>query len=253
MTPPDFITASLLGENLAIIAALLFGLRQSLVRADWPAGRRDDILRWAGAILIAWFGAAVAASWLGFFKGAAGRPPTIELGVFLPIIVGAITLWRSATIRRIVDAVPQSFVVGLQLYRVMGVVFLVLLQQDALPGAFALPAGAGDAFVGLTAPIVALLQARGYRHAATLVLAWNLFGLLDLVVALGTGFLTSPSPLQLLSMDAPNPLISAFPLVTIPVFAVPLAVLLHIVSLTKLRRPVLQHAAAPSSGFARPA
>jgi hypothetical protein len=53
-------------------------------------------------------------------------------------------------------------------------------------------------------------------------------------VAITTAFLTSPSPLQVLMFDRPSDLISAFPLVMIPVFLVPLAVLLHLASLTKL-------------------
>ena len=73
-----------------------------------------------------------------------------------------------------------------------------------------------------------------------------MFGLLDLVVALGTGFLTSPSPFQLLSLAAPNTLVSAFPLVLIPVFAVPLSVLLHVASLMKLRRETVQETTSPS-------
>jgi hypothetical protein len=38
------------------------------------------------------------------------------------------------------------------------------------------------------------------------------------------------------SFDAPNELISAFPLVMVPVFGVPLAVILHVASLIKLSR-----------------
>jgi hypothetical protein len=41
--------------------------------------------------------------------------------------------------------------------------------------------------------------------------------LLDLAVAITTGFLTSPSAFQAFSFDAPNELISAFPLVMVPV------------------------------------
>jgi hypothetical protein len=37
-------------------------------------------------------------------------------------------------------------------------------------------------------------------------------------------------------LNAPNELISAFPLVMVPVFAVPLAVILHVALLIKLRR-----------------
>jgi hypothetical protein len=48
-------------------------------------------------------------------------------------------------------------------------------------------------------------------------------------------------------MNAPNELISEYPLVLVPVFGVPLAVLLHVASLVKLsrnsvRRPALAQA-----------
>jgi hypothetical protein len=77
---------------------------------------------------------------------------------------------------------------------------------------------------------------RGGRRSARWVRAWNLLGIADLVVAVATGFLTSPSPVQLLALDRPNELISAFPLVMIPVFLVPLSVLLHLASFEKLRQ-----------------
>src|SRR5271170_7190039 len=88
---------------------------------------------------------------------------------------------------------------------------------------------------GLLAPVVGIASMRGSRSSSGWLLAWNLFGIADLVVAVATGFLTSPSPLQLLALDRPNELISSFPLVMIPVFLVPLSVLLHLASLKKLR------------------
>jgi hypothetical protein len=101
---------------------------------------------------------------------------------------------------------------------------------------FALPAGAGDVLVGLLAPIVATAQTRKWRNANALLRAWNFLGLADLAVALTTGFLSSPSPLQRFAFDAPNTLISRYPLVMVPVFLVPLAILLHLASLHKLRQ-----------------
>jgi hypothetical protein len=88
----------------------------------------------------------------------------------------------------------------------------------------------------LFAPIVGIAFARGIRGSTGWLWVWNLLGITDLVVAVATGFLTSPSPVQILSLDKPNELISAFPLVMIPVFLVPLAFLLHLASLHKLRQ-----------------
>jgi hypothetical protein len=90
--------------------------------------------------------------------------------------------------------------------------------------------------VGLLAPAVALAFAHDPRGHSRTVALWNMFGIADLIVAVGTGFLTSPSPFQMLALDRPNELISAFPLVLVPTFLVPLSVLLHLASLTKLGR-----------------
>ncbi|MDA0230307.1 MAG: hypothetical protein O3B21_08965 [Proteobacteria bacterium] len=50
------------------------------------------------------------------------------------------------------------------------------------------------------------------------------------------GALTSPGRIQLLANDAPNALISAYPLVMIPTFAVPLSIILPGLCIWKLRR-----------------
>jgi hypothetical protein len=130
--------------------------------------------------------------------------------------------------------VPQSWLVGVQAYRGLGSIFLVLLGIGLLPGEFALPAGFGDVFVGIAAIPVAAVYAGGTPGRGALVVLWNVLGIADLVVAVGSGFLSTPSPLQLLALADPNQLIGAYPLVLIPVFAVPLSIVLHIASLTKL-------------------
>jgi hypothetical protein len=241
MPAPSYVAYTVLGGGLAILAAVLFGLHHAVAHAGWPPRQRATVWRTGSLVLIAWFVAANVLGWLELFRATASRIPTIGFGVFVPIIVGAIALRGSGTLRRILDATPQSWLVGVQLYRAMGVIFLTLFAAGRLPGAFALPAGIGDILVGIEAPLVTLMYARGAPGRERLVRAWNVFGLLDLVVAVTTGFLTSPSPLQMLSLAAPNELITGFPLVMIPVFAVPVAVLLHLASLLKLRQARALH------------
>jgi hypothetical protein len=60
-------------------------------------------------------------------------------------------------------------------------------------------------------------------------------GILDLVVAVGTGFLTSPSTLQQLALDNPNTAITSYPLVLIPTFLVPASIILHVVVIARFR------------------
>ena len=125
---------------------------------------------------------------------------------------------------------------GVQIYRVLGAMFLALWTQNRMPGEFALPAGTGDVIVGLAAPIVAWLNATHSPSARNATIAWNIFGVADLVIAVGSGFLSSPSPYQMLAFDRPNELIVEYPFVLVPAFFVPLSIILHALSLWKLRR-----------------
>jgi hypothetical protein len=230
------LTYLVLGNCVAVTLLILIGMNRALAQANWASAERLAIVRWAAVILIGWLGLAVGLSWLEVYRGSAERFPTIQFGLLSPMLVGGLLLWRSRTLRRVLDAVPQPWIIGIQLFRFIGVIFLVLYGADQMPGSFAWPAGSGDAAVGLLAPIVALSYARNPAANRRMAAAWNLFGIADLLVAVAMGFLTSPSPLQLLALDAPNELISAFPLVLIPVYIVPLAILLHVISLMKLWR-----------------
>ncbi|HEY2528766.1 MAG TPA: MFS transporter [Xanthobacteraceae bacterium] len=236
MSAPAYATYIVLASSLSILVVLLMGLRLAVARAGWNDTERVATLRTATALFILWYALALVLSLAGVFRAAANRLPTIEFGIFVPIIIGSVLLWRSATVRRLVDAVPQSWLVGFQVYRVIGVIFLLLLGDGLFPSVVALPAGGGDVAVGLLAPIVAYAYARGVAARDALVRTWNYLGLLDLAVAVTLAFLSSPSPFQMLSLDAPNKLISVYPLVMVPVFAVPLAVILHLASLVKMAR-----------------
>jgi hypothetical protein len=236
MNVPAYLPFYVLGGSVAIIAALLIGLNSALKRADWVEADRGSALRMAAFGLIGWFAFAVVSAWLGAYQGASDRFPVIQYGIAVPILIGALLIWRSSFLARLLEAVPQQWIVAVQLYRALGLIFLVLYASGRLPGLFAWPAGVGDIAVGLFAPFVASRYARNPLEGAGAVRAWNLFGIADLVVAVGTGFLTSPSALQLFALDNPNELVSAFPLVLVPVYLVPLSIVLHLASLAKLQR-----------------
>jgi hypothetical protein len=234
---PAYLTPVELAGTVTSVAALLFGLYNALKRARLPIRDRRLAVWSAAGLLAAWFLATLLPTILGSYRGVSSRTPTIQYGVLIPIVVGVVLFWRWPALKRVIRLVPQEWIVGVQAYRALGLIFLLLYAGGYLPGAFALPAGIGDVIVGLFAPIVGIAFARGSHGSAAMVRAWNLFGLADLIVAVGTGFLTAPSRFQMLAFDRPNELISAFPLALVPVFLVPLSVLLHLASLAKLRRP----------------
>ncbi len=131
------------------------------------------------------------------------------------------------------QGVSQHLLVGLQLIRPIGMVFVLEHSQGNLPAIFAYPAGLGDLFTGLLAAFVL------YRFWDTAippfwVLLVAFVGLADFASAFFFGFTSSETPVQLFSFDNPNQ-VTEYPLGLIPLFLVPYAVIAHILSITQLR------------------
>jgi hypothetical protein len=217
---PAYLTPYVLSGTLAVVAAILFGLPKALERAGWPAHDRRRASMIGALLLLIWFFAALVPARLGLYRASSSQIPVIQCGLLLPIAAGVALFWLSGPFRRVIQALPQKWIISLQIFRAEGVIFLVLYAGGHLPGVFAWPAGVGDMLVGLLAPMVATAYTRNPSRAAGWLRAWNLFGIIDLIVAVTTAFLTSPSRFQMFAFATPNQLISAFPLVMIPAGAV---------------------------------
>lgn len=233
---PAYLTPFISLSAVLIVAALVW-LVKSATDASTPGAGTTSARFMAGALIFGLLAWSAAAFWLGLIGAYVAAPnsiPTIEFGIMAPIALGIGAYLAVPSVREVVRRLPHAWLIGLQLYRAGGAIFIVLWSLGLLPGIFALPAGIGDVLIGVTAPFVALGYARSGGKARTAVLAWNLLGLLDLTIALTGGFLTTPSRFQMFAFDAPNLLVTQFPLVIIPTFIVPLSILLHLASLAKL-------------------
>jgi hypothetical protein len=237
MNSSFFLSVEIVGVDVVITLVLIAGVRRALRAVGKSPTEINRIVFLLGFTLFAWLILALLLGWSSLFRSAIGQPvPYIALAIGIPILVGILLVQVAKPVQEIISAVPQSQLVAFQFYRVVGVTFLILQAAGLLPSVFALPAGYGDLFVGLTAPLVGYAYRQNHPNRDRFVLWWNLLGIIDLVVAITTGFLSSPSRVQLLSLDSPNTLIGAFPLVMVPIYAVPLSIVLHFVSLTKLSR-----------------
>jgi hypothetical protein len=122
-----------------------------------------------------------------------------------------------------------------QVTRVVGIAFVIALALGKLPAVFALPAGLGDIAIGVEAVFLARSVRRGVVGRSAV---WfNIFGLLDLVVAMTIGITAGLGPTRLLVVTPSTEAISLLPLALILITMVPLAMALHLMSLARLRRP----------------
>jgi hypothetical protein len=163
--------------------------------------------------------------------------PGVGLAVAVPIVLMWLALMRAPSLREGLDHAPLAALVGVHVVRILGVSFLVLQAGNRLPAPFAPVAGWGDIVAGVAAVPVAWLvhrQARGWRATLT---AWNLFGLADLMAAVGLGVLSSPGPLRRIFAEPGTGLMSTLPWLLIPGFLVPLLGTTHLAIFYRLTKP----------------
>jgi hypothetical protein len=170
--------------------------------------------------LVVWLVAAIAI-------GASGLLASLPFPGAQLVILALVTISISAVsargpVRAWVDGLSWRALVGFHGIRLIGFLFVWLGARGALSPLFATRAGWGDAVVavvalGLVAFAVAPTQAKWAYNA------WNLFGLLDLIVAVSTATWVVQQGL------VPGvELLLRLPLALVPLFFVPLLAASHV-------------------------
>ena len=181
-----------------------------------------------------WLLAAIAASVTGAVN-TPGQPPML-LAAFVggPIAAGIAAYAVSASFRAWTGGLSLTWLVGLHIWRFVGFGFVLAWLLGELPGGFAIPEGLGD--VAAAAGAVTLLPSlrRGTAPRGWL-LAWNTFGLADLVSAITMGVLYSNGALGVLAgKGVTTELMVTFPVSLIPTFLVPLFILMHLLTFARV-------------------
>ena len=191
----------------------------------------------AAGVLALWFALVVLLAADGVFVGPPGAPPLALLfAVAAPLIVFLATFRALRPFRDLVLTADLRLTTAIQAWRFAGFGFLALYAHGVLPGMFAWPAGLGDIAIGIGAPWVALAIVRRPDYAASRAfVVWNLLGILDLVVAVGTGALSSMFPAGIAGEVTTAPM-AQLPLVLIPGFFVPVFLMLHFTALLQARQ-----------------
>jgi hypothetical protein len=182
--------------------------------------------------------AAIAGGWVGLASGlgAAGalafapENPVPLIGVLfaVPLLVVGVLALRSQGVRAALLAVPMELLVGLNSLRVLGVLFLFLAADGRLSGPFPYSAGLGDIITGALAIPLALNVARFGLASWRAVRWWNIFGTLDLVVAVTLGITSADgSPLQLIHAGVGSEAMQYLPYCLVPTVLVPFYLITH--------------------------
>ena len=186
------------------------------------AARRFTIV-----VLLVWFATAFTVGALGRVNQP-GTLPTVLLGFLLgPTTLFVVAYFASQTFRAFTNGLSLTLLVGSHLWRFVGVGFVIAWLMGALPAGFGIPEGFGDIIAALGA-LLLIPKLRAGTASRGWLLAWNTFGLLDLISAIVVGSLYSEGAFGILSAGTPTTkLMVTFPVSLIPTFFVPLFILLH--------------------------
>ncbi len=181
-------------------------------------------------VVLAWsifaFGAVKYGFDREFFRGL-----PVRASVYLFLAAGLGYAFRWALVGK---GLSQHMLIGLQVLRVIGLVFVLEHWRGNLPGVFAHPAGWGDLLVGIIA-LAVLIRYRSQEIPNGAVKLVFVVGIADFVSAFFFGITSSATPLQLFAFDQPNQVL-LYPTGLIPLCLVPLAVIFHILSITEMQR-----------------
>lgn len=216
----DLLGTLLIGSTIGTLLAAIVG-----ITGISPASRLT-----VGGFAGVWLGMVIAVT----LSGALKAPLTLPILFSLPLLTVAVLLAIPAA-RDAIFRIPVSLIIGLNTFRVLGGLFLLLAAAGRLGGPFPYFAGIGDIVTGLFALSVASVAARssvGYFR----VFAWNTFGTLDLIVAVTLGVTSrNGSPIQLIHAGAGSDAITSLPWALVPLVAVPIYLIGHAIVFAHIR------------------
>ena len=193
--------------------------------------------KWAYPAVMAFFGLyllyIVLASFNGWFNQVALPPKVLLLTTFPYAFLLFGVVLNTAIYKSIVAEAALESLVKLHIFRLIGIFFVLLALQDALPKPFAFIAGIGDMLTAISSVFVAKAIQDKKHYARKLTYFWNIFGTLDILfTAIAANVLTKISiDTGAMGVDT----LAVFPFCIIPAFAPPTILFLHWTIFKKLK------------------
>lgn len=223
------------GLFLAIVASLLVMIQLGLYRALARLGQKSSRLSLFVTLgVVTWLTLLTVLAQAGFFAHFEALPPRFAFAV-LPPVLFILLLAGSGRVSRLLAALPASWLVGPQVFRVaVEVVLWLLFLEQRVPVQMTFEGLNYDMLTGLTAPLVALYMARNPGRKKVVGVAWNILGLALLINIVTIAILSTPTPFRFFMNEPANAIVADWPFIWLPGFVVPMAFLLHVFSLKQL-------------------
>jgi len=189
--------------------------------------------------LIAFFGWLVFIyiwSRFGIFENFDLFPINAAPVIIIPLIT-ILIFTLSKTVKEILLYIPQEKIIWMQSFRFYVEVLLWALYASALlPVQMTFEGRNFDIITGVTAVLLTTRLSSFMlldKLPKVAIIIWNMIGLALLLNIVAIALLSMPTPFRYFMNEPANTIVTQFPISLLPAFLVPLAYMLHIMSLRK--------------------
>jgi len=221
----DYFVSSWIAGAFLLLIPLPFVLLVRFVKRE----TEQTPFKWAYSLVFSFFVLYLAyiglASYQGWFNQILFPPKVLLLTTFPFAFLLFMVVGKTRVYNAILATSMLEDWVKLHIFRLIGVFFILLAFQDALPKHFALIAGLGDMLTAVSSIFVARAIRHKKSYAKKLTYYWNIFGTVDILfTAIAANVLTKLSIDQgTMGVDS----LAFFPFCIIPAFAPPVILFLH--------------------------
>jgi len=210
-----------------IIIEIIFSLM--VLNTLRKTGANNTLLMSISIILSGWLIIVFMMLSNGFFMATGMHQLAFTAGIAMPVVAGLLAFNFNKSLSQTITNIPLSHFLKLQYMRAaFGVMFFF---TSSLPVWFQYIGGLGDIAAGIGAYLAVQYLGKHPDRENQVNIRGNIIGILDfvLVLMLGAGVV--------LQTQSPDIMFDLIPLYVVPIF-----ILLHVFSLLKLRAPLLQPA-----------
>jgi len=203
-----------------IVVEVIFSL--ILIKILNKAGATKSMLLFFGGLFIGWLGLSYTMVTQGFFSSTSNPQVAFFIAVVIPIILGVSAQKFNTSFANIIKNIDTKCFLMLQSSRVVfGILFFF---TASLPIWFQYVGGIGDILAGLSAFIAFKFLTKNQNKENKAIIKGNIIGILDFIVVLNLGVFI------VLENKSPDIIFNLIPLYVVPIY-----ILLHIFSLQKLK------------------
>lgn len=154
---------------------------------------------------------------------------TVPLAIILFVIIGNTGLFK-----KLLRSITLESLIAIHVFRFIGGFFIILYFYHLLPADLAFSDGIGDIITALFALFVAKWVSKGKSWSIKAVYAWNIFGILDIVIGLVIVAITIKK--SIISDELGDLELTIFPFVWFAAFAPATILFLHTAIFRKLQQ-----------------